>query len=430
MDLIDGVISPTTQSAESNQLDDMRRKAEANALRIVQAKLEKPEDLEKLDQLRTAAAQRKRILDEQLRTAVQSQLESIKTGIAQLQISLDNMKTVEQTMRDTDEKLQKIEPLQSKFEDLRHEANTYRQLSLAQANLDDIIKTSENVKQVDDLMEQGKLLQAHQLIMEIEKSRNYLLSELHKVQEKDSQTDDIRLVTNYFADYERLVARLKQLISFHISRWYDCAISAPEKLVTALRIIEREEQVDRFWTEKKESAGFSPPDRPRQWKKLCFELLRKSVKDRIEGNQLETREEHEYWLTHHLEMCRQTILRDFVIITKTCLRCFPKQYDIVNRFLDYYHNCLKEHLTEICDPKRRSEGDTLTTAEVYTIVTFVRDYQGAECLGKPELQLDISQLPPLLEKDILAAVTDVFINERKQKFTEWIPNIVTSEVKV
>jgi hypothetical protein len=90
-------------------------------------------------------------------------------------------------------------------------------------------------------------------------------------------------------------------------------------------------------------------------------------------------------------MCRQIFTRDFKIITvkilfyknnvenillqKTCVRCFPKQYDIVNRFLDYYHNCLKEHLTEICDPKRRSEGDTLTTAEVYTIVTFVRDYQ-------------------------------------------------------
>lgn len=64
-----------------------------------------------------------------------------------------------------------------------------------------------------------------------------------------------------------------------------------------------------------------------------------------------------------------------IFFKKTCLRCFPKQYDIVNRFLDYYHNCLKEHLTEICDPKRRTEGDTLTTAEVYTIVTFVRDYQ-------------------------------------------------------
>lgn len=31
---------------------------------------------------------------------------------------------------------------------------------------------------------------------------------------------------------------------------------------------------------------------------------------------------------------------------------------------------------------------------------------------------------------MLAAVTDVFINERKQKFSEWIPNIINAEVKV
>ena len=57
-------------------------------------------------------------------------------------------------------------------------------------------------------------------------------------------------------------------------------------------------------------------------------------------------------------------------------------------------------------------------------------FRGAECLGSPELKLDISQLSPLLEKEMLAAVTDVFINERRQKFTEWIPNIISSEVKV
>lgn len=36
---------------------------------------------------------------------------------------------------------------------------------------------------------------------------------------------------------------------------------------------------------------------------------------RIEGNQLDTPEEDKYWLTRHLEMCRQLILRDFRVIT-------------------------------------------------------------------------------------------------------------------
>lgn len=62
MELLAGVTSPSTQNSESNPLDEMRREAETNALRIIQAKLEKPENLEKLDQLRTAAAQRKVVI--------------------------------------------------------------------------------------------------------------------------------------------------------------------------------------------------------------------------------------------------------------------------------------------------------------------------------------------------------------------------------
>ena len=118
----------------------------------------------------------------------------------------------------------------------------FRQLTLAQANLDHIIKTSENVNKADDLLAHEKLLQAHELVMEIENSRNYLLFELHQAQDEDSHAADIQLVTNYFADHQRLVQRLEQLISSRISRWYHCAISAPEHLVTALRVIERQEQ--------------------------------------------------------------------------------------------------------------------------------------------------------------------------------------------
>ena len=38
----------------------------------------------------------------------------------------NEMKTVAETMRNTDDKLQKIAPLQSKLEDLRYEANIFR----------------------------------------------------------------------------------------------------------------------------------------------------------------------------------------------------------------------------------------------------------------------------------------------------------------
>ncbi|CAF0750607.1 unnamed protein product [Adineta ricciae] len=429
MESLAGVTAPRISNSGGKLLDETPNEAETDALRTIQAKLEKPEDLERLDQLQTAAFQRKCALDEQLRTAVQSQLEDINTGITQLQNSLHSMRMIEHKIYETDAILQKIISLQSKLDELRHEADTYQQLARAQANLDHIIRTPENVNKTDDLLAHEKLLQAHQLVMEIENTRNYLLFELHRAQDKDSHADDIQLVSKYFADHQRLVRQLEQSISFRISQWYHSVISAPEQLVTALRLIEREEQVDRFWAQKKELTGFSPPDRPRQWRMLCFELLRKSVKHRIEGIQLETKEEEQCWLTRHFDRCRLMFVQDFRIITKNCSRCFPKQYDIVNRFLGYYHNCLKEHITEICDPKQRNEGEALTIAEVFALLTFVHDYQDTECLRNPELRLDISHLSPLLEKDLSVAVTDVFINEMKRKVAEWMSNTISRETK-
>jgi hypothetical protein len=66
MDLLVGVTSPSTQNSESNLLDDMRREAETNALRIIQAKLEKPEIFENLINYVSAADQRKVFLYEKL----------------------------------------------------------------------------------------------------------------------------------------------------------------------------------------------------------------------------------------------------------------------------------------------------------------------------------------------------------------------------
>ncbi len=50
----------------------------------------------------------------------------------------------------------------------------------------------------------------------------------------------------------------------------------------------------------------------------------------IEGNQLETRDEDKYWLTRHLEMCRQIFLRDFRIITVEI------SYSILNIFFSFF----------------------------------------------------------------------------------------------
>ena len=43
-------------------------------------------------------------------------------------------------------------------------------------------------------------------------------------------------------------------------------------------------------------------DRPKLWKLKCLSVLKTNVQERIEGNQLDVREENKMWLVRHLVM--------------------------------------------------------------------------------------------------------------------------------
>lgn len=46
----------------------------------------------------------------------------------------------------------------------------------------------------------------------------------------------------------------------------------PTMLVSVIRIIEREEKIDRRMVDRKKQTGFIPPGRPKQWKDRMFQV--------------------------------------------------------------------------------------------------------------------------------------------------------------
>ena len=60
-------------------------------------------------------------------------------------------------------------------------------------------------------------------------------------------------------------------------RSLDVVRQDPKHLVTALRIIEREEQLDLYLLAKQKKTGFLPPGRPKYWRKKSLEKLRYQV---------------------------------------------------------------------------------------------------------------------------------------------------------
>ncbi|KAI6204996.1 Proable exocyst complex component Sec6 [Aphelenchoides besseyi] len=270
---------------ETNRMDsqNIEIQAEIRALEQVQNMFQRPEQLEKLD----VAA-----VEAMLRTGVHSQLEGIRSAIQHLRTANSDITEIERGMSNVLIRLKEVTGLKSRMSKLSEANAIHSQYAAAMDNLKHIFNITDTVEKTHSLIADGKLLLAHKNIMDLENARDDLMNEVHKMQ-SDRSEYDLNLLKNYFSELDILVANLgKQL-------WFICekallAVNADEsskQLVSALRIIERENRIDDHYRKlhRQNPNTFVPPGRPRLWKKQLFVVLKKMVDNKIEGSQFEDR---------------------------------------------------------------------------------------------------------------------------------------------
>ncbi|XP_069128732.1 exocyst complex component 3-like [Argopecten irradians] len=142
-------------------------------------------------------------------------------------------------------------------------------------NLKHIFTVPESVRKTAEFINESKLLQAHKHLTDLEMARDDLMFELHKQPQK-SPTDNNTL-TKYFKDVEKLSEDLGKQLWIIMGRVLITVRREPTLIVTALRIIEREEKRDEIVMKRKEQTGFLPVGRPKRWKQKTFEILERTI---------------------------------------------------------------------------------------------------------------------------------------------------------
>ncbi|XP_066603462.1 exocyst complex component 3 [Prorops nasuta] len=404
---------------EAQELQKLEDEAKVAAAKHVESMLQRPAHMEKIELYKRRICRKKASVEAMLKTAMQSQLDGVKVGFDQLQHSLDIITSMKKELNEIEQLFTLLPPLSAKLQSVQEENMRHSQYVTAKENLKHIFTVPESVEKTKQWINEGKLLHAHQSLMDLENSRDDLLYELHKLPNQ-SQADKAML-KDYFEDVEVLSQLMEKQIRLVLSRTLNTVRKEPTVIVTALRIIEREEKADYCAIERHKQSGFMPPGRPKNWKDMAMKVLEKSVANRIEGTQVDERSDNKMWLVRYLELTRLLILEDLRVVKSLCKPCFPPTYDIVNRFVKMYHTSLSQHLKDII-------ANGLEGNEYVSLLSWIMNtYTGPELMQHSELNININDVGPLLNSEIINDLQEKYLKNMCQNYEDWMRKTLETE---
>uniref|UniRef100_A0A1I8PFR3 Uncharacterized protein n=2 Tax=Stomoxys calcitrans TaxID=35570 RepID=A0A1I8PFR3_STOCA len=401
-------------------LKQCEEEARQAALKDIINMFQRSDQLEKLEQYRQRVARQKASVEALLKSGLQNQLDGVRVGLEQLKTCLQDVREFKRSMGVVEQLMQGVPEIYEALQDVRKENIKYSQLATAVKNLGLIYNVEASVQQTMTLIEEDNLLYAHQSLTELENARDDLLDELH-MQPKQHVSDKITF-KRHFEKFDTVSQALEKKLRFILSRTLETVRKEPQIIVTALRIVEREEKSDQFALQQQKVTSFLPPGRPRQWRAMAMNVLKEAVVTRIEYSKREEREDNKMWLVRVLEILRQNILVDLRVVKSLCVPCFPPHYNIFEEYVKMYHESLSNYLKNI------AQGGLQDNEYVSLLSWVINTYPACELMLHPDLQVNIHQLAgPLLPPSHLKALEDEYMDNMKRNLNGWMATTAEEE---
>ncbi|KAM8893179.1 exocyst complex component 3-like protein isoform 2-T2 [Spinachia spinachia] len=389
----------------------------------------RPEHLERLGHYRKRESQRTSSIHTRLKSMVQSYLEGVGWGLEQLREARFELREVSHGLKKAGLESGCNAGGVKTLEGLREVSVSHRQLLAAVSNLPRLYSVRGMVSETERLVESRRLLEAHARLMDLERWQDDILWQLHRAAGAAGSAlsaDDQELVATYFSGVRQLVDALAKELWAVVSSALALARQNPTPFVSAVRIVEREEALDRALLEEREGpAGPGrplPPGRPRCWRARFFQVLEEAVSARFRSvSYLHARGPG---LAGHLSALQHGYMADLTTVRHLLEHCVPPHYGLTGAYLRASHRCLQTHLLQV------SAWD-LESGEIFAVLNWVLHiYNGPDMMGDPELVTEMQKLElgPLISPEGLEQLQNKYV-QSVRSVSQWMHKALQVELQ-
>uniref|UniRef100_UPI00398EA3F5 tumor necrosis factor alpha-induced protein 2-like n=1 Tax=Pristiophorus japonicus TaxID=55135 RepID=UPI00398EA3F5 len=247
-------------------------------------------------------------------------------------------------------------------------------------------------KDINKLIEQKRYFKADQHLIKLEYERF-----TNDTTEKDE--DSIKKEKQEIESlYELLSAAIFKVVkeSMNVSK------ENPDLLKMAVQVKIQEERADQVYLEEKGKSGSIPEVRPRGWEAKWLSILQHCVNERIGELPSASDDNQTEWLTQCLVQLRNQLEEDLDTIVNCIKPCYPQEYNICEKYAEYYHKKISSHIALIAESGLKGK-------EVYPFLYWIYN-----CY--PKIMIAITQSEDLNQQLLNTLLPEITISHLKNEY--------------
>lgn len=389
-------------------LDEEVEGARQAAARRVAEWLTVPDDLQsKLPKLRANVHAGQLATDAQLRALVQVQLDSARTGLDLLRLSLGRIANVQANLSAVDKLCAETQGLIGQYELIKAVNDARTNLHYTRRQLDRTLEIPRKIEEIHDMLENEKnLLQVYNEIKKLEKMREGALHEAR------GNTEQYEVLEEVFKDVPGMFEVFEEKLYDLTRQTITLAKERPSVLVKALQVVEREHKL---WEARAAAKGKKKSKKDKRNdidpREKIKEHIRISVGERFRQVFADCGEDVQKIIS------RSALLsEDLDVVVHQVVPCFPEHFNIDAFFVEEYHQRLKAMFSEFAQ-----QADDLSTQEILVLVEWVhKSYEPQmKALGAKEVA---DSLMDVLEPLMLSYKADA-----AKMMNEWTGRLIEQD---